>query len=72
MKRQKSSLHYSAHGAATRPEPSIQMSAAIPDSDIDTDIVSMLFKGDTRVFHFRKHIVGRLLGISFMSLAEQE
>jgi len=44
------------------------MNAAI----LDTDVVSMFFKGDTRAFHFRKHIVGRLLGISFMSLAELE
>jgi predicted nucleic acid-binding protein len=44
------------------------MNAAI----LDADVVSMLFKGDTRAFRFREHIVGRLLGISFMSLAELE
>jgi predicted nucleic acid-binding protein len=44
------------------------MNAAI----LDTDVVSMLFKGDTRAAQFREHIVGRLLGISFMSLAELE
>ena len=44
------------------------MNAAI----VDTDVVSMLFKGDTRAFPFRKHIAGRLLGISFMTLAELE
>jgi tRNA(fMet)-specific endonuclease VapC len=44
------------------------MNAAI----VDTDVVSMLFKGDTRVTAFRPHIKGRLLGISFMTLAELE
>jgi tRNA(fMet)-specific endonuclease VapC len=38
----------------------------------DTDVVSMLFKGDTRAFACRPHITGRLLGISFMTLAELE
>lgn len=44
------------------------MNAAV----IDTDVVSMLFKGDTRALAFRGHITGRLLGISFMTLAELE
>jgi tRNA(fMet)-specific endonuclease VapC len=44
------------------------MNAAI----IDTDVVSMLFKGDSRARRYRGHISGRLLGISFMSLAELE
>ena len=44
------------------------MNAAI----VDTDVVSMLFKGDTRAVAFRPHITGRLLGISFMTLAELE
>ena len=44
------------------------MKAAI----VDTDVVSMLFKGDTRVLSYRTHIEGRLLGISFMTLAELE
>jgi tRNA(fMet)-specific endonuclease VapC len=44
------------------------MKAAI----VDTDVVSMLFKGDTRACAFRVHITGRLLGISFMTLAELE
>jgi tRNA(fMet)-specific endonuclease VapC len=39
---------------------------------VDTDVVSMLFKGDTRALAFRPHIRGRLLGISFMTLAELE
>jgi predicted nucleic acid-binding protein len=44
------------------------MNAAI----VDTDVVSMLFKGDTRALAYRSHITGRLLGISFMTLAELE
>ena len=44
------------------------MNAAI----VDTDVVSMLFKGDTRADAYRAHITGRLLGISFMTLAELE
>jgi hypothetical protein len=44
------------------------MNAAI----VDTDVVSMLFKGDSRAQRYRGHITGRLLGISFMSLAELE
>jgi predicted nucleic acid-binding protein len=39
---------------------------------VDTDVVSMLFKGDTRALAYRSHITGRLLGISFMTLAELE
>jgi len=42
------------------------MNAAI----VDTDVVSMLFKGDSRAQRYRGHIAGRLLGISFMSLAQ--
>jgi predicted nucleic acid-binding protein len=44
------------------------MNAAI----VDTDVVSMLFKGDSRAHQFRAHLNGRLLGISFMTLAELE
>lgn len=44
------------------------MNAAI----VDTDVVSMLFKGDTRAFAYRPYLTGRLLGISFMTLAELE
>ena len=44
------------------------MNAAI----VDTDVVSMLFKGDTRALAFRPHFTSRLLGISFMTLAELE
>jgi len=41
------------------------MNAAI----VDTDVVSRMFKGDTRAFDY---ITARLLGISFMTLAELE
>ena len=44
------------------------MNAAI----VDTDVVSMLFKGDSRAQRYRAHISGRLLGISFITLAELE
>ena len=44
------------------------MNAAV----VDTDVVSMLFKGDSRAVSYRSHISGRLLGISFMTLAELE
>ena len=39
---------------------------------VDTDVVSMLFKGDTRALAYRRHVTGRLLGISVMTLAELE
>jgi len=44
------------------------MNAAI----VDTDVVSMLFKGDSRAEPYRAHITGRLLAISLMTLAELE
>jgi len=44
------------------------MNAAI----VDTDVVSLLFKGDRRALAYRPHITDRLLGISFMTLAELE
>jgi hypothetical protein len=37
---------------------------------VDTDVVSMMFKGDSRAHNYRAHMMGRLLGISFMTLAE--
>ena len=42
------------------------MNAAI----VDTDVVSMLFKGDSRAHNYRAFLTGRLLGVSFMTLAE--
>jgi predicted nucleic acid-binding protein len=44
------------------------MNAAV----VDTDVVSMLFKGDTRAMAYRSHLSNKLLGISFMTLAELE
>jgi tRNA(fMet)-specific endonuclease VapC len=44
------------------------MNAAI----IDTDVVSMIFKGDSRAQRYRVQFTGRLVGISFMTLAELE
>src|SRR5712692_10797518 len=37
---------------------------------LDTDVVSFLFKRDTRAEGYRKHLTGKLLVISFMTLAE--
>jgi tRNA(fMet)-specific endonuclease VapC len=37
---------------------------------VDTDVVSMLFKGDSRAHNYRAYLTGRLIGISFMTLAE--
>ena len=42
------------------------MNAAI----VDTDVASMPFKGDSRALAYRSHVAGKLLGISFMTLAE--
>ncbi len=39
---------------------------------VDTDVVSFLFKRDSRAQLDEVHVTGRLLGISFMSLAELE
>lgn len=37
---------------------------------VDTDVVSFLFKRDTRAEQYRSHLVGNELIISFMTLAE--
>ncbi len=37
---------------------------------VDTDVVSFLFKKDTRATAFRRHLLGRSLLLSFMTLAE--
>jgi tRNA(fMet)-specific endonuclease VapC len=37
---------------------------------IDTDVVSFLFKRDSRADLYRPHLVGKILVISFMTLAE--
>jgi len=37
---------------------------------VDTNVFSFLFKGDPRGHPYRRHLTGRLLVLSFMSLAE--
>src|SRR4051812_7235087 len=37
---------------------------------IDTNIVSMSFRRDTRYLQYRPHLVGRDLAVSFMTVAE--
>lgn len=37
---------------------------------MDTDVVSFLFKNDSRAELYRPHLSGRLLAISFMTVAE--
>lgn len=37
---------------------------------VDTNVVSLLFKRDTRAELYRPHLTGRILVLSFMSLAE--
>jgi tRNA(fMet)-specific endonuclease VapC len=46
--------------------PSAPASAAV----VDTDVVSYLFKGDSRAEAYRLHLSGRLLVVSFMTVAE--
>lgn len=37
---------------------------------LDTDVVSFLFKGDTRAEAYRPHLRGKILALSFMTVAE--
>ncbi len=37
---------------------------------VDTDVVSFLFKGDSRMDLYRPHLTGALMVISFMTVAE--
>jgi tRNA(fMet)-specific endonuclease VapC len=39
---------------------------------VDTDVVSFLFRGDTRAEHYRSHLHGRQVAVSFMTIAELE
>jgi hypothetical protein len=39
---------------------------------VDTDVVSILFKCDSRAMFYSPHLTGRLLAISFMTWAELE
>jgi predicted nucleic acid-binding protein len=42
----------------------------MPAVAVDTDVVSFTFKRDTRATLYRRHLVGRTLVLSFMTLAE--
>jgi predicted nucleic acid-binding protein len=42
------------------------------DVVVDTDVASFLFKRDSRARLYRPHLVGKILYISFMNLAELE
>ncbi len=50
------------------------MSTRLPTTRavVDTDVVSFLFKRDSRAELYRRHLTGALLTISFMTLAELE
>jgi predicted nucleic acid-binding protein len=37
---------------------------------LDTDVVSFLFKGDTRAALYQPHLAGQVLVVSFMTVAE--
>jgi tRNA(fMet)-specific endonuclease VapC len=37
---------------------------------VDTDVVSYLFRGDTRAGRYRPHLDGQRLAVSFMTIAE--
>ena len=37
---------------------------------VDTDVVSFRFKKDTRARHYRRHLVGHVPVIAFMTLAQ--
>ena len=39
---------------------------------VDTDVLSFLFKGDTRAAKYEPHVAGRLIVVSFMTVAELE
>jgi tRNA(fMet)-specific endonuclease VapC len=39
---------------------------------LDTDVVSFWFKDDTRLANYRRHVVGKHLIISFVTVAELE
>jgi predicted nucleic acid-binding protein len=37
---------------------------------VDTDVISFWFKGDTRAAGYRRHLIGKLLVVSFVTIAE--
>jgi hypothetical protein len=41
-----------------------------PPVVVDTDVVSYLFKGDSRAPRYRPHLVGHTPVLSFMTVAE--
>jgi tRNA(fMet)-specific endonuclease VapC len=42
----------------------------MPTALVDTDVVSFYFRNDTRAALYDPHLTGRILAISFMTLAE--
>ena len=44
----------------------------MPAVVVDTDVVSFLFKADTRADLYRPHLTGKTLIVSFMTVAELE
>jgi tRNA(fMet)-specific endonuclease VapC len=42
----------------------------VPACVVDTDVVSYLFRGDTRGDLYRPHLIGNTLVVSFMTVAE--
>ena len=42
----------------------------IPSVVVDTDVVSFIFKGDSRADLYDPHLVGKLTIVSFMTIAE--
>ena len=42
------------------------------DLVVDTDVISFLFKRDTRARPYQKHLLGQTLYVSFMTVAELE
>src|SRR6266516_7837989 len=62
MKRSTISLRRSGSGAAR---------VGMPDGYVlDTDVLSYLFRGDTRAEAYRPYLTNALLAISFMTIAE--
>lgn len=48
------------------------MTATTEKCIVDTDVVSYLFREDTRAEPFRYQLLGKSLGVSFMTIAELE
>lgn len=54
---------------AVRPRYHLK-SASVPAVVVDTDVVSYLFRRDSRAELYRPHLTGKLLVVSFMTVAE--